>query len=807
MRYLCIHSHFYQPPRENPWLEAIELQDSAYPYHDWNERIDAECYARNSAARILDPEQRITQIVNNYAKISFNFGPTILSWTEDKAPATYQAILDADRESRKLRSGHGNALGQAYNHMILPLANRCDKRTQVLWGVEDFAARFGRRPEGMWLPETAADMETLEVLAEHGLRFTILAPHQARRVRPIGGREWQDVSGARIDPTRAYRINLPSGRSLALFFYDGPVSRAVAFERLLDSGEFFAQRLMGISNQARTWPELLHIATDGESYGHHHRHGEMALAYAVHHIEKNRLAEITNYGEYLDRCPPAHEVEIYERTSWSCGHGIDRWARNCGCNSGCHGGWTQEWRQPLRAALDWLRDEVGPRYERAMRELVADPWRARDDYIHVLLDRSSENRKAFVARHATRPLLPPEEVTLWKLLELQRHAMLMYTSCGWFFDEISGIETVQVIQYAGRVVQIAEELFRDSTERRFLDLLAKAKSNLQEHGDATRIYERFVRPTVVDLDKVAAHYGISSMFEPYPEDTQIFCYSATRDSFRAMEAGRMRLALGRARFTSDITQDTDVLTFGVLHFGDHNIIGGVRRFTAADGYDSLVRTAADAFARADIPEVIRLLDRGFGGHVYSLKSLFRDQQRKILSLILNSTVDEAEASYRQLYEHHAPLMRFLTSLGTPLPKAFRATAEYALNSLLRREFGAEDLDLERIRALLDEVNIENVALDSTTLEYTVRRTVERLSSQLAANPRDLDLVERLEATVRLLRSLPFPVVLWVVENQTYAILKSLYPEVERAGAQGDESAAAWMSAFRKLCEALRLRVP
>ena len=295
-RYICIHGHFYQPPRENPWLEAIELQDSAYPYHDWNERITAECYAPNAVSRILDAENRITRLVNNYAKISFNFGPTLLGWLAATAPEVYQAVLAADRQSRETFSGHGSAIAQPYNHVILPLANHRDRYTQIYWGIRDFEHHFGRAPEGMWLPETAVDLESLEILAELGMRFTILAPHQASRVRSIGSRTWDSVAGGQIDPTRAYEQRLPSGRTLAIFFYDGPVSRAVAFEGLLSRGESFADRLNSAFSEERDWPQLVHIATDGESYGHHHRFGEMALSYALNCIEANQLARLTNYG-------------------------------------------------------------------------------------------------------------------------------------------------------------------------------------------------------------------------------------------------------------------------------------------------------------------------------------------------------------------------------------------------------------------------------------------------------------------------------------------------------------------------------
>ncbi|MCA9165661.1 MAG: hypothetical protein KDA62_21890, partial [Planctomycetales bacterium] len=332
-RYICIHGHFYQPPRENPWLEAIEVQDSAYPFHDWNERITAECYEPNASSRILTGDGRIERIVNNYANVSFNFGATLLSWLEVHAPDTYRRILLADQESRELFSGHGSALAQVYNHMIMPLANRRDKITQVRWGIRDFEARFGRPPEGMWLAETGVDNETLDVLAEHGIKFTILAPNQAHEVRKYRGRNWHDVSGSRIDPTTAYEVRLPSKRKIALFFYDGPISRAIAFEGLLTRGEHLAGRLMGAFTDHREWPQLVHIATDGESYGHHHRHGDMALAYALHHIQQHNLAKITNYGEYLEKHPPLDEVRIYDNSSWSCAHGIERWRSDCGCNS------------------------------------------------------------------------------------------------------------------------------------------------------------------------------------------------------------------------------------------------------------------------------------------------------------------------------------------------------------------------------------------------------------------------------------------------------------------------------------------
>jgi len=801
-RYICIHSHFYQPPRENPWLEAIERQDSAYPYHDWNERITAECYANNASSRILDSEGRIASIINNYSRISFNFGPTLLSWLEEKAPPIYEAILEADRESQRRFSGHGSALAQAYNHMILPLANPADRTTQVLWGIRDFEHRFGRPPEGMWLPETAVDLESLDLLAELGIRFTILAPHQAGRARKRGGR-WRDVSGGRIDPTMPYEQRLPSGRSITLFFYDGPISRAVAFERLLVRGEYLADRLLGAFAEGRTWPQLVHIATDGETYGHHHRHGDMGLAYALHHIESHQLAKLTNYGEYLERHPPTHQVDIVERTAWSCAHGIDRWWADCGCNSGGRPGWNQAWRTPLRNALDWLRNSLHQQYEEKVRGLLKDPWAARNDFIQVVLDRSQENIQAFLAVHAGRQLDDAETVRALKLLELQRHAMLMYTSCGWFFDELSGIETVQVIQYAGRAIQLAEEVCGVQLGAPFKERLAEAKSNIPDHRDGAYIYEKFVKPAMVDLEKVGAHYAISSLFESYEEQARIYSYSVQRQDYHLFEAGKARLAVGRAQFTSEITRESAQLSFGVLHFGDHNLNGGVREFRGEEAYQALVREAAERFSRADFPETIRLLDRHFGESTYSLQSLFRDEQHKIVNLILETTLAEVEATYRQVYEYHTPLMRSLSDLGAPLPAVLRMTAEFVLNNNLRRAFEGEALDLAHIRALLDRAVRDKVSLETAGLSYTISHTLEKLIEEFRAHPEQIPLLEKLGALIGLLQSLPFEVDLWKAQNAYYAMWQKVYPEFR---SRADQEAQVWAGRFLSLGEKLSVRV-
>ncbi|MGC2324294.1 MAG: DUF3536 domain-containing protein [Terriglobales bacterium] len=818
-RYLCIHCHFYQPPRENPWLEAVEVQESASPYHDWNRRITAECYAPNAASRLLDGSNRITKIVNNYAHISFNFGPTLLSWMEDNAPGTYQSILDADRQSQQRFSGHGNALAQAYNHMILPLADRADKYTQILWGIRDFEHRFRRQPEGMWLPETAVNIETLEILASLGIRFTVLAQRQAKSVRKVGGRTWKEVQGV-IDPSRAYRLRLPSRRVITLFFYDGPISQAVAFEGLLSNGEQFAQRLLSGFSDERTWPQLMHIATDGETYGHHHKYGDMALAYALDHIANQNLAKITNYGEFLEQHPPTHEAEIVDNSSWSCVHGIERWRADCGCSTGGRPGWNQQWRAPLRQSLDWLRDELRPHFEQKAATLLKDPSAARNDYIDVVLDRTLENQERFFAKHARpastlganaagngspSPGLPDEaKVTILKLMELQRHAMLMYTSCGWFFDELSGIETVQVIMYAARAVQLAQDLFGDHIEQGFLERLAQARSNLPEHGTGADIYRKWVKPAAIDLLKVGAHYIISSLFDPYGQHSSVYCYTVDRDDYRVFESGRARLAVGNGRVCSRITQECANLTFGALHLGDHNVNAGTRYFRGQEDHDGLVKEVSEAFLSGDVPTTLRVLDRQFVGVTYSLKSLFRDEQRRIVSTILDSTLAEAEGSFRQLYERHAPLMRFLGELGTQPPPVLQLTAEFVLNGSLRRAFEEEDLDLDRIRTLLEAAQREHVRLDGAGLSYALRASLDLMMQSFQAEPAAPERLERMEAVIQMVRGLPFEVNLWRIQNIYYQMLQRVRPEFQ---ARKDEEARTWLSHFDRLGEKLGISVP
>jgi len=816
-RYVCVHGHFYQPPRENPWLESIEVQDSAAPYHDWNDRITAECYAPNGASRITNTQNEIIRIMNNYARMSFNFGPTLLSWLQDSAPRTYRMILDADRASAERYGGHGSALAQVYNHMIMPLANRRDALTQIRWGIADFEMRFGRKPEGMWLAETAVNREVLDLMAQEGIKFTILAPHQCARVRrrPEPGATpypWLGTPDATVDTRHPYSVPLDQGRSIAVFFYDGPNSRAIAFEGLLNSGEDFGRRLIdgfhppGYSEIEKA--QLSHVATDGESYGHHHKQGEMALSYAMHWIQDGDEARLTNYGEFLENFPPQWEAEVEESTSWSCVHGVERWRSNCGCNGG-KPGWNQEWRAPLREALDFLRDAVAPLSEEFARPLLKDLWAARDAYIHVINNRSRESTASFFAAHQRHELTAAERVAALEILELQRHTQLMYTSCGWFFDEISGIETVQIIAYAGRVLQLAAKLFGQcgaALEAEFLKILKKAESNLPEMGNGAEVYRRYVTNMRIGLEQVGAHYAISSIFRSYPEKGELFCFDVFRDSHEIFNSGRGRVALGRATVRSRVTEESENICFAVLHLGDQNLSAAVKPYNPAEtgeleAFDTFSQEIGTAMRRANLPEVIRLIDHFFGGTAYSLTSLFADEQHRILNTILNRTLSEMEDSLRKIYEDHASLLHFLSESGIAAPPALALASSFAVNASLRRAIEAEQFDPVEIERLIHRAETDQIELDGHLLGFTagqrMKRAMIQLEAEASGDPTAAGAMNKAVAIACSLRRLPFEVNSWQAQN--------IWNDLLRRGGKNYWT-PEWEANFKKLGQAMNICV-
>jgi hypothetical protein len=628
----------------------------------------------------------------------------------------------------------------------------------------------------MWLAETAVDNESLELLAQHGIKFTVLAPHQCKRIRSLkDGGGWTETPNASVDTTHPYLVRFDSGLSIAVFFYDGPASRAIAFEGLLNSGESLAARLKG-GFKDNAQPQLVHVATDGESYGHHHKYGEMALAYALRLLEEDPTVTLTNYGCFLERFPPEYEAEIVENTSWSCVHGIERWRSNCGCNGG-RPGCNQAWRAPLRQALNELRDALVPLTEQEGARLFNDVWAARDGYIEAMFDHSPQTVEQFFRKHQLRVLTVPERVRGLELMEMQRHAQLMYTSCGWFFDDISGIETVQIIAYAARVLQLAREAFGELAaplEPAFLARMAEARSNVATAGDGAKIYKEQVSAKQLGLEQVAAHYAISSIFSSFAEETNLFCFRVWRNSYEMYTSGRGRLALGRIKIVSAITGKQQSFSFAVLHFGDQNITAAVKAYEPEDAaaFEAFASQAAGYVQRADFPEAIRLLDRYYGHMDYSLSSLFTDEQRRIVQLILNTTLSDIENSLTSIYKDHASLLHYLSQAGLPKPPALTLAAGFAINAGLRRALEADRVDQPQLRSFLSLAKADQVPLDTATLSYIADGRMKRVMIELQISSGSLETLERALALGRMLAELPFDLNLWHAQNVWYEILRT-----------------------------------
>ena len=789
-RFVCIHGHFYQPPRENPWLEDVEVEDSAAPHHDWNERITAECYAPNAVSRILDGNERISELVNNYEKMSFNFGPTLLSWLERHRGDVYQQILQADRLSLAAHNGHGNAIAQCYNHAIMPLASERDKITQVRWGIADFEFRFGRKPKGMWLPETAVDLASLQVLGEHGIRFTILAPNQAQAVRTTGG-EWQDVSGGQVDPTRAYRCRLSNGRHIDLFFYDQPVSHDISFEGLLKSGDRFAERLTSGFNHQREHAQLMHIATDGETFGHHSRFGDMALAYAISKIEREELARITNYSEYLALHPPVHEVKIHENTSWSCAHGVERWRSDCGCNSG-NTHYHQRWRAPLRRALNALQAKVDTIFEHVSRSLLKDPWAALDDYVGVILDRSPGTCEAFLSKHAHRALSESEKVNVWRLLEMERHAALMYTSCGWFFDDIANLETVKIIEYAARSIQLARDIGGVDLEPQFVADLKEACGNKAHLADGAKVYEELVKPSISDLKKGLAHYGISSLVEEYAPEQRIFSFQFERKDYRREKTGARTLAVGAVNVRSAITNEELDGMFVVLHLGGYDFHCVVQEGPAAEHYEAVKDNLCRGLSEDSTRNLLHAIDAGVEGDIFALKDLFNDERRKIGALLLKDALERSRDHYRRIYEESRDVMRLLASMRIPAPESLKRATEYVLSQRL------EEACTELKRGTLSETQLTEAAasvfreaeslgckVDVSGLKEALEQLVHsRLEAYRAR--RDAGSAESAMHFLRLAEQLGVGLGMWRLQNLFWELLNEASANTETGRALMDE---------------------
>ena len=731
--FLTIHGHFYQPPRENPWLEAVELQPSALPCHDWNERVNNECYAPNSVSRIVNSKNEILNIVNNYKNMSFNFGPTLLSWMEVFAPLAYERIIKADIKSVEEHNGHGNAIAQVYNHIIMPLANELDKQTQVKWGIRDFEYRFGRKPEGIWLAETAVDDDTLRVLVENDIKFTILSPFQAKSIRKQGETNWNDVSWGNIDPARSYRYYIKSapGKFIDLFFYDGAISKSVAFDELLTDGNKFVRRLKDGVSYDRNYPQLINIATDGESYGHHTKFGDMALAYALSMKAQEAGFKITNYGEYLEKYASNWEVDIKDVSSWSCFHGVGRWCEDCGCSTGGHPGWNQEWRRPLRDAMDYLRDEVIPICQKQGKKYFKDFLKARYAYIDVILDRSELSVKKFQDTHFIEGLDDISKVRAMELLEIQRQAMLMYTSCGWFFCEISGIETTQIMKYAARVIQLAKNFTKKDLESTYLEILSKAKSNYPELGNGKDIYEKYVKPSVVTLKQIVCLWAISSLYQETEEDEDVYCYTIHKNSYKRVKKGDSQLVVGHVELRSKITLEHSDMMFALVQFSGGDFHCAIIDYS--EDYESIEKNLTRTFMLSPLTEIIREIDNYFGKTYFTLKDIFIEERRKILQILLQDKLSAFARNYEEMYEDGKSSILHLQALGLDIPEEFKISAQYTLarqfNELFIDNNGYVDSEVIQSAADIDfEAKRLGIKIDKTeTSKFFARKLVQSIN--------------------------------------------------------------------------------
>jgi alpha-amylase/alpha-mannosidase (GH57 family) len=767
--YITIHGHFYQPPRENPYLNAIERQPSAFPFHDWNARIHHECYRPNAFARIFNDEGKVVDIVNNFEYLSFNMGATLMSWLEGHDPEVYQRIIEGDRRSCERLAGHGNAIAQVYNHIILPLANDQDKVTQVRWGKADFRRRFGRDPEGMWLAETAVDYATLKVLVDEGIRFTILAPSQIAKCRPLPTEtnpapEWIEVGGAQIDPTRPYRCFLDDGRSIDIFVYDGPISRDMGFGEVLSNSEYLVRRLgQGIRLEAET-SQIISVATDGETFGHHRQDTEKCLAYAFMVDFPQKGWKVANYAYYLSIHPPTWELKIKPATSWSCCHGVDRWQDDCGCGGGDN--LQLKWRRPLRDSLNWLRDRLAEIYEAEGRHLFNDPWSARDEYIRVILDRSSQNLDEFLLRYQSHPLSSIERLDALRLLEIQRHSLLMFTSCGWFFEEISRPEGVQILRYAARAIELAGEVAGLQLEGDFILQLAAAPSNDLAYKNGAEIYHKLVRTARVDFNQVAAYYAISSLLQNYPQQQRVYCYDAQQLDYQKQQIGSLTLAIGQIHLTSTITQESQHLIFAVLYISGWDFHCCIEPFNNRLAYNQIKEKLFTILQQASTAQILLAMAQTFGESSYSLQDLFAEERYRIMQQLSQKTRQDLDRLYTRVYRDNYGILVAFQQEELPVPQELQVAAEIALADQCRRvatnlATNWEDRQLRKhhlteLNSIASEANYLHCQLNVPEAKQTLEQLIWRVLWQIlhednpeAGEQEDNSLIETLEVGKRL----------------------------------------------------------
>lgn len=678
MRPFVLHAHFYQPERLNPWTGALDPEPSAAPDRDWNARILRECYHPNAEARIYDADGRVERIVNNYERVSFDFGPTLLSWMERSAPRTYARVLDGDWRS-VVRTGHGNALAQAYNHTILPLDDARDRRTQIAWGMADFRYRFRREAEGMWLPETAANGPTLDALIDAGVRFTVLAPHQVARVRD---RPHHDPAATHLDSGRPYRLvhSDGSGRWLAVFLYDGALARSLAFDPETAQASVLLGKLAAAGGSG-----LVSAALDGETFGHHHPFGELGLAYGLFAGAEDSGLVPTSYAALLAEQTPVEELELVagEGTSWSCAHGLGRWTRDCGCATGGQPGWDQRWRAPLRAALDVVRDLAAEAFLTRGGELLKDPWAAREAYVNVRLGVTSPEE--FLDRHGLRQLGDAGRVDARTLLEAQRHALLMYTSCGWFFADVAGIETVYVLRAAARVLGLLREAGIAVDDRDVLDRLGEARSNDPVKGTGADVWRREVAGAEVSAERIAAHTALVGLVRPLPAAAEDIGHAVEVHDYRSERRGRLALSTARLTVRSLATGREGHYAVGAVHLGDLDFHGVLCDDPGGEDVAALVAPLWAGLPSLTVAGLIRALDEVFGTRDFGFERVLPEGRAEVVRAVFGDLTARFREQYSRLYADNRRLLEMLGQAGFPLPRDLRAAAELTLSAQLEQD--------------------------------------------------------------------------------------------------------------------------
>jgi len=686
---IVIHCHFYQPPRENPWTDEIELQESAHPYHDWNERIANECYTPNTASRILDSLGRIEKVVNNYEHISFNIGPTLSRWLEKYVPVTLERIVAADKKSVKV-FGHGNAIAQSFNHMIMPLCVYRDKVTQTIWGKEEFKYRFGRETEGMWLAETACNNETVEVLIEQGIRFLVLSPYQADSVRHLhDGGDWSDVGGGNIDVTVPYRCFPVEGdreKYIDIFFYHAPLSQGVSFEHLLRSAEKFSGRMDGMFSDWAGRDQVVTVCTDGESYGHHEPFGDMAVAYIAESGRVDKGYSLGNFGQFLEKNPPFMEARIKkgtnnEGTSWSCAHGVGRWQDDCGCETGGLPGWNQKWRRPLRDALDWLRGEIDKVCGTEGRKIFKNFWKARNDYVMVMLDPSRESKSKFFKANQLHTLSREERTLGLCLMEIQKDRMYMYTSCGWFFNELSGIETTQILKYAARAIGTISDNFGYNLESKFLELLKKAKSNIPEYSDGYNIYKTLVTPSVVSWRRLLCHFVMYIPFSGFSEVFKMLGAHGKKEFEAHKSFQNFSIVIGKILVTKDDTHERRKMVFALLYNGLD-----IKVFMSEDKDSSAFKSLLDILdipAGTDRLKAEGLLARILGKEYSTFRDIFYEKRNDIIKAVICEKNASFQSTYAAMFNENRAIIEAIVDDNAAIPRELVVPTEITLSAQLK----------------------------------------------------------------------------------------------------------------------------